>query len=138
MTESVEMVLDSPEALRRALAFLARAAPAYWGKDRPLRLSVSSADAPNTNAQKRFWNGPVLDAIASQARWNGRQLPKEFWKEYFRRRYLLRDEMVTPDGEVMQVYWSTADKAFSVRMMAEYLDKVMLEAMTEWGVSFDV
>lgn len=80
----------------------------------------------------------MLDAIAAQARWAGRSYPKEFWKEYYRRRYLLRDEYTTPDGEIMPLYWSTADSKFSSAMMAEYLDKVTLEAITDWGVIFDV
>lgn len=138
MIDTVEIVLDGPEALRHAQAVIARAAPLHWAKKQPLRLCLTSQDAPTTTAQKRYWNGPVLDAIAAQARWDGRQFPKEFWKEYFRRRYLLRDEYTTPDGELMPLYWSTADSKFSVAMMADYLEKVMLEAITDWGVIFNV
>lgn len=135
--DTVELLLDGPEALRKAVQFVTRAAPVYWAKNKPLRMAVTSEEQANTPAQKRYWNGPMLDAIAEQARWNGRQYPKEFWKEYYRRRFLLRDEFVTPDGEIMQRYWSTADKSFSVRLMSDFIDKVQLEALTEWGVVFD-
>lgn len=138
MVDLVEIVLDSPEALRKAQGVIASAAPLYWHRGEPLRLSLTSQEEPTTNAQKRYWNGPVLDAIAAQARWDGKSFPKEFWREYFRRRYLLRDEYRTPDGEIMPVYWSTADSKFSARMMGEFLDKVLSEAITEWGVIFDV
>lgn len=137
MSQQIEILLDGPDALRRAQQILAKAAPVFWAKKQPLRLSLSAEEQTNTLQQKRYWNGPVLDAIASQARWGGKQFPKEFWKEYYRRRFLLRDEYTTPDGEVMQSYWSTADKAFTVRMMADFLDKVQLDAMTDWGVIFD-
>lgn len=137
MVDTVEMLLDGPEALRKAVQFMTKAAPVFYAKGKPLRMTVTTEESVNTPAQKRFWNGPVLDAIASQARWNGRQYPKEFWKEYYRRRYLLRDEYLTPDGEVLQRYWSTADKSFSVRMMTEFIDKVLADAASEWGVVFD-
>jgi hypothetical protein len=137
MADTHEIVVDGPKKLRAVQAMLARAAPVYWSRNEPLLLTVTTVERPNTNEQKRYWSGPVLDAIASQARWNGQQYPKEFWREYFRRRYLLRDEYTTPDGEILPVYWSTADRRFSVRMMADFLDKVIAEAMTEWGVVFD-
>lgn len=136
MGETVEFVLDSPAAVRKAQAFVAKAAPVYIARNSPLRLVVTSEDEHNTRAQKAYWNGPVLGAIAQQASWEGKKYPKEFWKEYYRRRYLLRDEFVTPDGEVLQRYWSTADKQFSVRLMGEFLDNVMAEASQEWGVIF--
>lgn len=138
MVDALEIVLDGPEALRRAHAVIARAAPAHWERKQPLRLSLTSQEQTNTTAQKRYWNGPILDAIAAQARWNGKQFPKEFWKEYYRRRYLLRDEFTTPDGEILPLYWSTADSKFSVRMMADFLDKVFAEAVSDWGVIFNV
>lgn len=138
MADSVEIVIDGPAALRHAQRSIATAARAYWARNQPLRVVISSDDKPNTSAQKRYWNGPILTAIAEQARWNGRQFPKEFWKEYYRRRFLLRDDFVTPDGEVLERYWSTADASFSVRMMTDFLDKVRAEAATDWGVVFDV
>lgn len=138
MGDSVEILIDGPEALRRAQAAIGTAARAYWARKQPIRVVITSNDQTNTTPQKRYLNGPVLSAIAEQARWNGQAYPREFWKEYFRRRYLERDEFVTPDGEILTRYWSTGDAAFSAAMMSDFLDKVQAEAVTDWGVVFDV
>jgi hypothetical protein len=100
-----------------------------------LRVIVTEDEKKRTSEQNRFFHGPVLDAITDQAWWEGRQYPKEFWKEYFRRRYLLKDEYTTPDGEIIQVYWSTAD--LKVGQMTEFLEKVQVESASEWGVVFE-
>ena len=50
-------------------------------------------------------------------------------------RYLLKDEYTTPDGEIVQVYWSTAD--LNVGQMTEFLQKVQAESASEWGVIFE-
>lgn len=120
------------EALR---VFIAANAAACMGRGKPLRVIVTEEDKKRTAEQNRFFHGPVLDAITAQAWWEGRQFPKEFWKEYFRRRYLLKDEFTTPDGELVQVYWSTAD--LNVEQMTEFMEKVQAEAASEWGVEFD-
>lgn len=130
-----EFVLRSPSVWPTIVAFVKANAAAFLDKGTPLRLIFTTDEKKRTLEQNRFFHGPVLDAITSQAWWNGRQFPKEFWKEYFRKRYLLKDEYETPDGEIVQVYWSTAD--LSVGAMAEFLTKVQAEAASEWGVCFE-
>ncbi len=139
MTQALyrEFVLRGPGVWPAVIAFVKANAASFAEKGEPLRLIFTSDEKKRTLEQNRFFHGPVLDAITSQAWWNGRQYPKEFWKEYFRRRYLLKDEYETPDGEIVQVYWSTADKKFSVGMMTEFLNKVQAEAGSEWGVVFE-
>lgn len=132
-----EFLLRTADDWRALTAFIKSNAKAFAEKGEPLRLIVTSDERKRTSEQNRFWHGPVLDAITEQAWWQGKQYPKIFWKEYFRQRYLLRDEFVTPEGEVVQVFWSTADSKFSVGMMKEFLDKVMVEAGTQWGVDFE-
>lgn len=100
-----------------------------------LRIIVTEDERKRTNEQNRYFHGPVLDAITEQAWWEGRRYPKEFWKEYFRRRYLLKDEWTAPTGEIIQVYWSTAD--LNVGQMTEFLQKVQAESASEWGVVFE-
>jgi hypothetical protein len=114
------------------LAFMAGNNAAAITEGKPLRITVTQEETRRTAEQNRFWHGPVLDAITEQAWWNGRQYPKEFWREYFRRRYLLKDEYTTPAGEIVSVYWSTAD--LNITQMTEFLNKVQAEAATEWGV----
>ena len=131
-----EFVLRSPSVWRAIAALIAGNARACLDRGRPLRVIVTEEERKRTSEQNRFFHGPVLDAITSQAWWQGKQFPKEFWKEYFRRRYLLKDEYTTPVGEVVQIYWSTAD--LSVAQMSEFLQKVQAESASEWGVEFDL
>lgn len=138
MGDFVEILIDGPEALRRAQEFIGKAARAYWARKQPIRVVISSEDQTNTAAQKRYLRGPVLSAIAAQARWDGEQFPPDFWMEYYRRRFLLRDEFQTPDGEILYRFWSTSDRAFTARMMSEFIEKVQAEAVMDWGVIFDV
>jgi hypothetical protein len=129
-----EFVLRGPTIWQAFVAFVRVNAKACNDRGRPLRVIVTEDERKRTVEQNRFFHGPVLDAITDQAWWEGRQYPKEFWKEYFRRRYLLKDEYQTPDGEIVQVYWSTAD--LNVGQMTEFLNKVQSEAATQWGVEF--
>lgn len=130
-----EFVLTRPEIWRSLVALIAGNARTYLERGKPLRVIVTEEERRRTLDQNRFFHGPVLDTIAEQAWWEGRRFPKEFWKEYFRRRYLLKDEYETPDGEVIQTYWSTAD--LNVGQMTEFLQKVQAEAASEWGVMFE-
>lgn len=130
-----EFTLRAPEAWKALTAFVAGNARACIERGKPLRVIVTEEGRRRTLEQNRFFHGPVLDAITEQAWWDGRRYPKEFWKEYFRRRYLLKDEHTTPDGEIVPIYWSTAD--LNVQQMTEFLEKVQAEAAGEWGVQFD-
>lgn len=130
-----EFVLRSPGIWPAVIAFVKANAAVFAARGEPLRLIFTSDEKNRTKAQNRFLNGPVLDAISEQAWWGGRRYPKAFWKEYFRNMYLLKDEYKTPTGEIVQVYWSTAD--LSVGDMSVFLEKVQSHAASEWGVRFE-
>ncbi len=130
-----EFPIRSVAAWQAVVAFVKANARACIDAEKPLRIIVSQDDRKRTTEQNRYFHGPVLDAITEQAYWNGRQFPKEFWKEYFRRRYLLKGEYVTPDGEMVQVYYSTSE--LNVGQMTEFMEKVFAEATTTWGVMFE-
>jgi|SRR6516164_3886906 hypothetical protein len=132
-----EFSLRTPSTWPAFIAFVKNNAEACNKRGEPLRLIVTSDEKKRSNEQNRFFHGPVLDAITNQAWWGGKQYPKEFWKEYFRRRYLFKETFLTPDGDSIPIYWSTADKSFSVGMMSDFLIKVQCEASTEWGVCFE-
>jgi hypothetical protein len=117
------------------VAFIKANAQSFAEKGECLRIIITSDEKKRTLEQNRFFHGPVLDAITAQAWWNGKQYPKEFWKEYFRKLYLLKSEYETPDGEIVQVYWSTAD--LSVGDMSAFLNKVQADAGNDWGVIFE-
>lgn len=129
-----EFPLLSPSTWAALTAFVKANYAAVMARGGLLRVIVTEEEKQRTKEQNRFFHGPVLDAITEQAWWEGRQYPKQFWKEYFRRRYLLKDEYETPDGEIIQVYWSTAD--LNVGQMTEFLNKVQAESANEWGVEF--
>ncbi len=130
-----EFVLRSPDVWRGFVAVVKANAKAFADRGEPLRVILTSEQRKRTGEQNRYFHGPVLDAITNQAWWNGRQYPKEFWKEYFRRRFLLKDEYQTPTGEIVQTYYSTAD--LSMGQFTEFLENVKVESATEWGVEFD-
>ncbi|MCK0507936.1 recombination protein NinB [Aromatoleum anaerobium] len=129
-----EFVIRTPDTAKGLVAYLKQHVGPAVQRGRPLRVIVTEEETRRTNEQNRFFHGPVLDAIAEQAWWGGKQYPKEFWKEYFRRRYLLKDEYQTPDGEIVQTYWSTAD--LSSGRFSAFLNQVQAEAASEWGVEF--
>lgn len=129
-----EFTLRSPAAWQAVVAFVKSNAKACNDAGKPIRLIVTTEEERRSNEQNRYLHGPVLDAITANAWWNGKQYPKEFWKEYFRRRYLLKDEYQTPDGEIVNVYWSTAD--LSASRFTEFIEQVKSEAAAEWGIEF--
>lgn len=129
-----EFPIRSASSWSALVAFVKANFQAIASRGGVLRVIVTEDEKKRTNEQNRFFHGPVLDAITLHAWWDGKQFPKEFWKEYFRRRYLLKDEYTAPTGEIIQVYWSTAD--LNVGQMTEFLDKVQVEAASEWGVEF--
>lgn len=130
-----EFVLRNAAVWQSLVAVVKANAKAFADRGEPLRLILTSEQAKRTSEQNRYFHGPVLDAITQQAWWEGRQYPKEFWKEYFRRRFLLKDEYQTPTGEIVQTYYSTAD--LSTSQFTEFLEKVKEESASDWGVQFE-
>ncbi|TCK87320.1 recombination protein NinB [Paraburkholderia sp. BL9I2N2] len=97
----------------------------------PLMVTVEAYQEKRTLEQNKRLHA-LLEEISEHA-WAGKkQYPMEFWKEYFRRLFLLKDEYTTPDGEIIQVYWSTAD--LKVKDFAKFLTKVEVHAVQTLGV----
>lgn len=130
-----EFVLRNPDIWQAFCAVVKANAKSFADNGSPFRIILTTDEEKRTIPQNRYFHGPLLDKITEQAWWNGKQYPKEFWKEYFRRRYLLKDEYQMPSGEIINVYWSTAD--LSASRFAEFIEQVKFEATTEWGVQFD-
>lgn len=84
--------------------------------------------------QRRFLHGPVLGQISEQARGEGGQrYHMQVWKELFRSQFLgSKWEMV--NGKPIELRVSTED--LGVKAYSEYIDKVIAEAATTWGVEF--
>lgn len=126
--------LYAPSVWGSVVAFIKANWKACNDANKPLRIEVTNRK-PKTSPQNRFFHGPCLRAIAEQAWWNGQQFPVEFWREYFKRRYLLKASFMTPAGEELLEYWSIAD--LSDHQMAEFVTNVQAEAAAEWGVIFE-
>ncbi|WP_165487636.1 recombination protein NinB [Burkholderia vietnamiensis] len=115
------------------VAFIRANAQAFAERGEPLRIIVTAEEKQRNAAQNRKLHA-MLSEIADNAWWNGQQYPMEFWKEYYRRRFLLKDEYTTPDGEIIQVYWSTAE--LSVGAFSELIQKIYVEAASDFGIEW--
>lgn len=125
--------LRNKEAAAAAWKFIRENAAEQARIGQPLVVTVEAYQETRTDEQNRKLHAMLTD-IAECAWWDGRQYPKEFWKEYFRRLFLLKDEYTTPSGEIIQVYWSTAD--LKKKAFAEFMTKVEAHAIQEYGVEF--
>ena len=132
-----EFPLKTPSVWPLVVAFVKANWQHFADRGEHLRLIVTSDEKKRNDPQNRLLH-VTLQRIADNAWWDGKQYPMEFWKEYYRRRFLLKDEYQTPTGEIIQVYWSTADKKFSVGMCSELINKMMADAAQEFGVEFTV
>ena len=119
------------------VAFVKANWQAFADKGDFLLLIITSSGRKRSTPQNRYMH-LMLEYIAANAWWGGVQYPLVFWKEWYRLKYLLRDEYQTPDGEIIQVYWSTADKDFTVEMCSDFTNKFMADAAQEFGVEFTV
>lgn len=106
---------------------------------RAMVVKVEPWEDDRTLRQNRFYWGVVLRAIAAQATVDGIGADDEGWNWHWKKRFLgYRVEKVRVPGKkrptVRRVLISTKD--LKVRAMAEYLEKVMAEAATVFGVRF--
>lgn len=100
----------------------------------PLRIILTSEERKRNNEQNKKLHAML--AHLSQNAWvNGRTYPAEFWKEYYRRRYLLKDEYSMPSGEIVQVYWSTAD--LSVKRFSELIEQIYVDGATDYAIEWN-
>lgn len=128
-----EFTLRNGSVWNLLVAFVKANAPGCADKGQPLRVIVTEEGAQRNSAQNRKLHA-MLTEIGDNAWWGGRKYPMEFWKEYYRQRFLLKDEYETPDGEIIQVYWSTAD--LSVKQFSELIEKIHAEAADEFGIDW--
>ncbi|WP_186056519.1 recombination protein NinB [Burkholderia gladioli] len=128
-----EFVIRNGSIWSNVVAFVRANAKVFADRGEPLRVIVTAEERQRNAAQNRKLHA-MLSEIANSAWWNGQQYPMEFWKEYYRRRFLLKDEYTTPDGEIIQVYWSTAD--LSVGAFSDLIQKIYVEAASDFGIEW--
>lgn len=117
------------------VAFVRANAQAFAERGEPLRVIVTSEEAPRHAQQNRFYFGAVLKAIAEQAWIDGRQFSKDAWHEYFARKFGVCDELVLPDGEIILRRKSTTQ--MTVGEFSGYLNQIQAYAAAELGVEFE-
>ncbi|VVD90962.1 hypothetical protein PCO31110_01617 [Pandoraea communis] len=130
-----EFRLDRRGVLPNLIAFVKANALACFERGEPIRLIVTT-DEKKRNVQQNKKLHAMLQEIADNAWWNGRQYPMEFWKEYYRRRFLLKDEYQLDDGGIIHVYWSTAD--LSVGHFGELIERIQMEAAHDFGIDWNL
>jgi hypothetical protein len=130
-----EFVLRGPSVWAGFVALVKANAKSFADKGEPLRLIVTSQERRRNTEQNAKLHA-MLKEIADNAWWGGRQYPMEFWKEYYRRRFLLKDEYTSPDGEIVQTYWSTA--ALSVKKFSELIENIHMEAARDFGIDWNL
>lgn len=126
--------LRTPSTWGAVLAFVKQNWHAANAAGKPLRVEVTNRK-PRTSPQNRYFHGPCLDAISSQAWVNGQQFSKAAWKEHYKRQFLLKGERRLPSGDVVPEYHSTAD--LSDEEMAAFVTKVQADAAENFGVIFE-
>ena len=123
------------EGVWKTLCALIKAnAKACIERGKPLRVIVTEEDRRrNTEQNARYW--VLLKAISEQAWVNGKQFDKEVWHELFARQFLPLEEMVLPDGEIIQRRVTTTK--LKVGEFSDYMQQVEAYAAMELGVRFD-
>lgn len=101
---------------------------------KPLEVNAAEWQDDMSARQRRFLHGPVLGQITEQARGEGGQrYAMKVWKELFREQFLgTTHEMVA--GRPVEIRRSTED--LGIKAYSEYIDQVVAEAATTWGVEF--
>lgn len=128
-----EFVLRGPSVWALLVAFVKANAEACIKRNKPLRVIVTEEDRKrSTEANARYWK--LLSIIAENAWVDGRKFDKEVWHEMFARMYLPLEEMVLPDGEIIQRRQTTT--ALKVGAFSEYMQQVEAYASMELGVEF--
>ena len=113
------------------VGFIKSNAKAFLDRGSPLRVIVTSSERiRSTEANARYW--AILGEISAQAWVNGQQFSKEVWHEFFARMYLPMEDVILPDGEIIQRRITTTK--LKVGEFGDYMTKVEAYAASELGI----
>ena len=114
--------------------FIREHAKSFLERGKPLRVIVTDSEKHRSSEQNaRYW--AILSEIAEKAGINGQKFSREVWHEYYARIYLPLDEVILPDGEIIQRRVSTT--SLKVPQFSNYMNQVEAHAATELNVEFD-
>lgn len=133
MSDAVDQAVETREAAHAAICAGYELAKLLVLDGRRVRIRIEEAEDDITVQQRRFYHGPVLKQVSEQARDDGKRYVQAVWKEYYREKFLgNRWELVK--GKPVEIRVSTEE--LGVKAYSEFIDKVVADAATEWGVEF--
>ena len=140
MTELRGIWTDAEQAGRHFAQHVRPFCHEQWKQGKRLAVHICEAEDLRSLQQNAFYWSFVLKTISEQARVNGTSATAEGWHLYFKRKHLgYAFRKVTLPGKkrpsVTRELRSTTK--LSVARMSKYLDAVMAEAATDFGVTFE-
>lgn len=94
-----------------------------------------------TIKQRRFLHAAVFPQIAEQVAVDGVRFTSEVWKEFYRRKFL-GDRWVSQrlpgQKRAVPVKRRVSTEDLDIRQYSEHIDKVIDDAVVEYGVRFDL
>ena len=125
-----QRVAQSPDKVDRETGEIA---PRTW------RFIFCEDTEDITTKQRGFLHAAVFPQIAEQVVLDGERFAPETWKEHYRRKFLpdrfvVRKLPGKKRATPQRVRVSTED--LSVKQYSEHIDKVIADAVTEFGVAF--
>ena len=100
---------------------------------KPLAVHVTESKAKRTLDQNARLHAMLQD-IAEQAWFDGRQFDSEVWKEWARREFIGSEEVELPGGKRIERGISTTK--LDVEQFGKLMDRLEAHAATEFGVQF--
>lgn len=135
----LDRIARTPEAWRAAATAIYRSGEALIEAGKSVKCTVCEWEDDKSARQRSFLHAAVFPQIAEQVRANGDRFTAEVWKEYYRKRFLgskwLMQKLPGQKRAVpVKVRISTED--LGIKAYSEYIDRVIADAVTEWGVVF--
>ena len=120
--EAHELILAGNALAKRAVA-----------SGRRVRVLVEEVDPDMRLRQLAFYRGPLLKQVSEQARSEGQRYARPVWHELFREQFL-GSRFILVNDQPVEVPVSTGE--LGIQRLSEYIDQVLAEAVTVWGVRF--
>ena len=147
--EVLDMLATTKEGAHAAAMNGYRFAQTLLMNGQHVRFTVAEAQDDITVKQRGFLHAAVLPQISEQVRVEGERYVMAIWKEFFRKMFL-PDRWVSKKvprwdaalGRLVQPKRATphrervSTESLGIKAYAEYIDKVIAHAATEFGVVF--
>lgn len=99
-------------------------------EEHPLLVEVCDFKERKTRQQEKCFHA-ILGEVAEQVRVEGRLFTAPTWKTHFVRKYVGTNEVILPDGEIIQERKSTVD--LTVEEYTNLIDKTLAELAMDYG-----